>query len=419
MVALVIESWIWYGFVLAVAASRFASRRMTLGSLTRFQPDDYLMLLALLFYTTLIPTINIVSYTSSNLLPPNYDTTPLSAQDIRERTYGSKLILVVEQCQCCTIWLAKACLLTLYSRLTTLRRENLAIKLLSAYVALGFVVMEVLYFGVWCRPFSDYYAVPTPNVQCDAATDHLITNAVLNLSSDCAMIGIGLPMFVRLNLPWRKKIPLIGIFSLGIFVILAAILNKVYSFSQPFGSLWTYWYVRESSTALLVANLPFVWTFWRRVATGQGSIEGVSRRASASPEDAMRRGEKDMSGSETTNRRSSFPWHMYGGEAAHDNRRAPGGMTLDEILRESNTDLPAGETISPYTHPSLFFSRQARAATYGTDAQWQPALVNDGVERDLIRRDSSGSSRHQPNETPVSSVFPHSPNSQLSAGSFL
>ena len=47
--------------------------------------------------------------------------------------------------------------------------------------------------------------------------------------------------------------------------ILAAVLNKYYSFSQPFGSLWTFWYVRESSTALLVANLPFTWTLLRRI----------------------------------------------------------------------------------------------------------------------------------------------------------
>jgi hypothetical protein len=47
--------------------------------------------------------------------------------------------------------------------------------------------------------------------------------------------------------------------------ILAAVLNKYYSFSQPFGSLWTFWYVRESSTALLIANLPFIWTLLRRI----------------------------------------------------------------------------------------------------------------------------------------------------------
>lgn len=72
----------------------------------------------------------------------------------------------------------KACLIIMYLRLTTLRKENLAIKILAGYIAFGFVFMEVFYFGVWCRPFHNYWAVPTPNVQCDAATDHLITNAV-------------------------------------------------------------------------------------------------------------------------------------------------------------------------------------------------------------------------------------------------
>ena len=72
---------------------------MTLGSFKKFQADDYLMVLALCFYTTLIATINIVRNTSSNLLPPGFDVNNLSKADKSEREYGSKLILVVEQCQ--------------------------------------------------------------------------------------------------------------------------------------------------------------------------------------------------------------------------------------------------------------------------------------------------------------------------------
>lgn len=47
--------------------------------------------------------------------------------------------------------------------------------------------------------------------------------------------------------------------------ILSAILNKYYSFTDPFGADWTFWYIRESSTALLTANLPMTWTLFRRV----------------------------------------------------------------------------------------------------------------------------------------------------------
>lgn len=136
---------------------------------------------------------------------------------------------------------------------------------LIGYIAATFVIMEILYLGVWCRPFNNYWAVPTPNVQCNTATDHLITNAVFNLTSDIAMLLIGFSLFIRSKLPWSRKLILSGVFSLGIFVILAAVLNKYYSFAHPFGSQWTYWYIRESSTAMIVANLPFVWTLLRRI----------------------------------------------------------------------------------------------------------------------------------------------------------
>jgi hypothetical protein len=47
--------------------------------------------------------------------------------------------------------------------------------------------------------------------------------------------------------------------------ILCAILNKYYSFTQPFGSDWTFWYIRESSTAIIVGNLPLTWPLIRSI----------------------------------------------------------------------------------------------------------------------------------------------------------
>lgn len=130
---------------------------MALGSFRRFQADDYFMMFALCTYTVVISTINIVEHTSSNLLPPGYDIAHMTKQDIDERTFGSKLILVVENCQIMTVWSAKTCLLIMYLRLTRLRWENIAIKVLLVYVGVTFVVMEILYLGVWCRPFHNYW----------------------------------------------------------------------------------------------------------------------------------------------------------------------------------------------------------------------------------------------------------------------
>lgn len=374
------------------------------------------MLAALCFYTTLIATINIVRHTNSNLLPPGYDTKNLSNEDIQERTYGSKLILVVEQCQCVTIWSVKACLIIMYLRLTTMRKENIAIKFLAGYVAFGFCFMEIFYFGVWCRPFHDYWAVPTPHVQCDAATNHLITNATFNISSDLIMLTIGLPMFLRMHLPLKKKIPLVGIFSLGIFVILAAVLNKVYSFTQPFGAMWTYWYVRESSTALLVANLPFVWTFWRR-AVGLKTMNGVSFHDTGSPDATRTRENRGTDRSKDGDHSCTvWPCKMNVRETSIEDfkegtfgpPRLSAGLSVNDIQKESTIYFMNEEAVSPITHSKSCFERSE-------DSVPDKNGRFDGNEMDSVGTEA----QRAQSDTPESSLLFQSLNSRRSAGSLV
>ncbi|KAI0813556.1 hypothetical protein GGR55DRAFT_537468 [Xylaria sp. FL0064] len=256
---LIVESSIWYAITIVVLIARIACRKVLLGSFKKFQIDDFLMLVAVTTDAALLAGLNILSTKNSNLFDPAYPPT-LTPEDIQERVLGSKLVLVVEQMQIATTWLVKACLLIMYSRLTFSNVQRLFVKLVAGYVVFGFILMEILYFGVWCRPFSQYWAVPPRSIQCSAATNHLITNAVLNVSSDLFIIIIPLPVFLQINIARKKKIILCGVFALGLFTIGAAIANKYYSFMEPFGSSWTYWYIRESSTALIVANIPFLWT---------------------------------------------------------------------------------------------------------------------------------------------------------------
>ncbi|KAF4971971.1 hypothetical protein FZEAL_9709 [Fusarium zealandicum] len=264
MSAFVAEIWTWYALTWVIVICRMISRRMLLGSLKKLQVEDYLMLFAMITDTVLMVGMGIVSHTSSNLMDPN-EPNELTAESIKERVLGSKLVLVVEQMQIITIWAMKYCLLLMYNRLTMSLRQNVAVKVVAGYVTVGFVAMEILYLGIWCRPFSQYWAVPPENTQCSAATNHLITNAVLNLSSDVMIILIPMPIFLQSQLPLKRKIVLCCVFALGGFTILSAILNKFYSFNEPFGSNWTFWYIRESSTAIITANLPYIWTLLRRV----------------------------------------------------------------------------------------------------------------------------------------------------------
>ena len=115
---------------------------MALGSLRKFEADEYVMIATLLFFTVLIAAINIVESTSSNLLPPGYDVEHMTQADITERTLGSKLVLVVEQMQLVTIWLIKACLLIMYKRMTVFLPQHKIVLVTAVYTGLTFVCIS-------------------------------------------------------------------------------------------------------------------------------------------------------------------------------------------------------------------------------------------------------------------------------------
>ena len=185
------------------------------------------------------------------------------------------MVLLVEQCMCAVQWGTKSCLLLLYWRLTQNLKQNIMVKAVAVYVAVTYVVMESLYFGYWCRPFHDYWQTPTKNTQCTTALHHLIMNLSFNLSSDILIMSIPLPLLFKAHMDLKRKLLLILPFSMGVFTILCAILSKHLSFTQPFSGYWVYWYCRESSTAMIVTNMPYSWALIRR-AFGLKSFFGGS-----------------------------------------------------------------------------------------------------------------------------------------------
>ncbi|KAH7120295.1 hypothetical protein B0J13DRAFT_680598 [Dactylonectria estremocensis] len=264
MSAFITEMWAWYAVTLVVVLARMTSRRMLYGSFKGMLIDDYLMIFAMACYTALLVVVHVLTYTPTNLINPA-DKIVLTDDEIKKRQYGSKLVLVTEETQMMTIWAIKGCLLIMYSRLTTSLKQNLLVKIVSGYVIFGFVLMQILFFAAWCRPFHMYWSVPPPNLNCSAETNHMITNAVFNISSDIMIILIPMPVFLQSQLATKRKIILCGVFALGAFSILAAALSKYYSLGQPYGSDWIYWYIREVSTAIITANLPLTWTLLQRV----------------------------------------------------------------------------------------------------------------------------------------------------------
>jgi hypothetical protein len=88
---------------------------------------------------------------------------------------------------------------------------------------------------------------------------------VFNVSSDVLMLFIPLPFIINSKLPPFKRAMLVVIFSLGIFVILAAVLNKYYNFSMPNTTVYMVWDIRETSTSICVANIMCWWPLLRKI----------------------------------------------------------------------------------------------------------------------------------------------------------
>jgi hypothetical protein len=137
--------------------------------------------------------------------------------------------------------------------------------LVIGYCIIGLLAIEIPYFIVLCRPFSQYWALPVKNPQCANYFYDCIIQMVFNVSSDALMLLLPLPFIINSKVPPVKRAMLVGIFSLGIFVILAAVLNKYYNFSMPNTTIYMVWDIRETSTSIYVANIMCWWPLLRKI----------------------------------------------------------------------------------------------------------------------------------------------------------
>lgn len=129
------ETWALYGLGVAIISVRLYAR-IRKCRLRGLDVDDYMMLVALIFYTILIVFINLTANSAgSALVFPGEDVYALSPSEIRAHQVGAKFDLVAEQGMLNTIWCLKCCMLYLYYRLTFVHESKLHTFMLTALQA--------------------------------------------------------------------------------------------------------------------------------------------------------------------------------------------------------------------------------------------------------------------------------------------
>ncbi|PYH79394.1 hypothetical protein BO82DRAFT_340265 [Aspergillus uvarum CBS 121591] len=263
-----------------------------------------------LVYTTLLVLIQVSARYASNLFDPaQHDEIMSNPQEVRDRIFGSKIVIGLEQCMLFSTWGVKICMLTMFWRLTqNFRLLRMYVNMIAAFIAVGFLAIMVTYYAVYCRPFSQYWAMPVQDMQCATYQNYSITQAIFNVSSDAAMLALPFPLLRKAQMRRGKKIMLAGVMSLGVFTIAAAILNKVFNFASPLTTTYQLWYIREASTAIYVANMVCLSPLIRRVF----SSKMYQKTNRAHGQHARWHGINPSSSSRSTqSRRNPGHWHPF------------------------------------------------------------------------------------------------------------
>lgn len=142
-------------------------------------------------------------------------------------------------------------------------KQQIAVKAIAVYVGIGWLACQLAWF-CQCTPFNMYWQIaPSPPLNCMVLYDYMIVQATFNISSDLFMLLIPLPLIMGVAVPIKQKLVLLIVFSMGIFVIVAAVLTKAEFFISIYSADYMFWYTREASVAVYVANLPCIWPLLR------------------------------------------------------------------------------------------------------------------------------------------------------------
>ncbi|KAK2737035.1 hypothetical protein FQN57_000484 [Myotisia sp. PD_48] len=229
-----------------------------------FTLDDYLTMFAIgcvMWRTSVVPVVTV--YGTNSLSISEREAINWTKEEVFRRTVGSRLALANRVVYQTYLWVQKTIVLLLYERMFDfLTWPNRIIKLCWIALAGSYLAALVATFTD-CFPVYLYWQVLPDPGPCVEGETQLWARVGTNVATDTILIALPLPLLMGLRQSLMLRLQLIGLFSIGITLIIIALLrmpavrNTDQITRNMLGSL-------ELFFAAFVANVPTLYTLRRR-----------------------------------------------------------------------------------------------------------------------------------------------------------
>ncbi|KAK6360017.1 hypothetical protein TWF696_001138 [Orbilia brochopaga] len=281
------EQWAEYGVGMAVFCLRIVARIKVVG-IKGFSGDDYLVPFAMMFYTMQLITHQVMHDNGLIIIvKPDTYYEEFTDEERRRSQIGGKANIASWISYLSLIWTLKGCMVFLYYRLTAGLKARKFVHFTGGMILISYFALLIMIL-LNCRPLSKNWTSPYNTEYCVNNIPHFIVLGPINVLTDIMLLCIPLPLIIRANLPIAKKLVIGVLLSGGFFLILAVILNNLFSLMYKFDALYgTFqgnwvkfgienpsfvlsWGTRETFVAVLVVNAPcikplFSSSVWLRV----------------------------------------------------------------------------------------------------------------------------------------------------------
>ncbi|UQC84979.1 uncharacterized protein CLUP02_10475 [Colletotrichum lupini] len=263
-----LEIWTLYAVATLMIATRVFCRTKQVG-VSGFRPDDDIIFFTWSLYTSVCVMATLFALIAqgkhTSLLTPEQRAT-LPESEFYQWEYGSKNFVAGMIIYATVVWSLKFNMLFFYRRLVAGQWVDKFIFPVMGLVGATAVAMGLI-IALTCLPLSLMWQIrPDPGENCVPQNKiYFYSIFVMNVTTDLCIIAIPIPVISLVRASIWRRIGVYFLFSLGVFIMVAATIRVVLIF-HPTGGFGpgAMWSIREDFIAIFVGQAPMVVPLFKR-----------------------------------------------------------------------------------------------------------------------------------------------------------